>query len=67
MPTIPIFLKEKQYQRLRELAKIRNVKIAFLVREAVDLYLNAIKAEDIIGGLQRNLHKGRLKEEKHYI
>ncbi|RLC82777.1 MAG: hypothetical protein DRI61_01400 [Chloroflexi bacterium] len=50
MPTIPIFLKEKQYQRLRELAKIRNVKIAFLVREAVDLYLNAIKAEDIIGG-----------------
>ncbi|RLB08970.1 MAG: hypothetical protein DRG59_03610 [Deltaproteobacteria bacterium] len=50
MPTIPIFLKEKQYQRLRELAKIRNVKIAFLVREAVDLYLNAISAEKILGG-----------------
>jgi len=50
MPTIPIFLKEKQYQRLRELAKIRNVKIAFLVREAVDLYFSALDGNKILGG-----------------
>jgi len=50
MPTIPIFIREKQYQKLRELARMRNVKVAFLVREAVDLYLSSISAEKIIGG-----------------
>lgn len=29
---------------------MRNVKVAFLVREAVDLYLSSISAEKIIGG-----------------
>jgi len=50
MPTIPIFIREKQYQKLRELARMRNVKVAFLVREAVDLYLSSISAEKIVGG-----------------
>ena len=39
MPTIPIFLREAQYEKLRDMARSRNTTVAAIVREAVDMYL----------------------------
>jgi len=41
MPTIPIFIREKQYQQLRELSRLTGKSIGQLVREAIQLYLSA--------------------------
>ena len=42
MPTIPIFLRESQYEKLRDLAKMRKCSVAAIVREAVDMYLKHV-------------------------
>lgn len=41
MPTIPIFIREKQYQQLREISRLTGKSIGQLVREAVQLYITA--------------------------
>jgi len=41
MPTIPIFIREKQYQQLREISRITGKTIGQIVREAIQLYLRA--------------------------
>jgi len=44
MPTIPVFLRAHQYEKLQDIARLRKTTVSAIVREAVDYYLKHVNA-----------------------
>ena len=42
MPTIPIFIRQRDYEHLLDIARARKTSVAALVREAIAMYLKHV-------------------------
>ncbi|RLC34282.1 MAG: hypothetical protein DRZ76_02955 [Candidatus Nealsonbacteria bacterium] len=61
MPTVPLYLRARQYERLRELERILRVPWQEIVRTAIDEFIARNRIEEIKSKLEARLNAARKK------
>ena len=47
MPTVPLYIRARQWEQIREIARILDIPWQELVRQAIDEYIRRFKAEKL--------------------
>jgi len=61
MPTVPLYIRQRQYERLRELERILRVPWQEIVRLAIDEFIARGRIEEIRRKMEARMNATRKK------